>query len=127
MEGRGLCIGGKAGPCLGIENHTGFNGFGHKLCTLGVDLTAAKSIVSHLGVAHVLIAGQTDGSTVGFQIGMGAGGKQMVKGRGIGNLHSIAAAAVTQTDAVHNHQYNRLFHSLYPPFGKIVSVLYNRF
>ena len=66
--------------------------------------------MAHLGVAHVLIGGQTHGSAMCFQVSMGAGSQQLVQRRGLGNLHGIAAAAVTLANTIHNHKNDRFFH-----------------
>jgi hypothetical protein len=50
---------------------------------------------------------------VGLQPGVGAGGKQIVEGGGVGQLDSIAAAAVALTDAVHDYENNGFFHCKY--------------
>ena len=78
----------------------------HQLGTLGIDLAAAQSVVANLGVAHIIIAGQTDGGAVGLQISVGAGCQKTVQSGGLGLHNSIAAAAVTLTNAVHNNHYN---------------------
>ena len=92
------------------EQRAVLNALAHQLGALGVDLAAAEGVVTHLGVAHVLVRGQADGGAVGLEPGIGAGGEEVVQVGSLGNRHSVAAAAVTLADAVHNHQYNRFFH-----------------
>jgi hypothetical protein len=41
---------------------------------------------------------------------MGAGGQQVIQRGGLGNHNSITAAAVTLTNAVHDHKYDGFFH-----------------
>ena len=89
-----------------------FDGLAHQLRTLGVDLAAAQGVVAHLGVAHVVITGQTDGGTVGFQVSMGAGSKKTVQRGGLGYGNRVAAAAVTLAHAIHNNQNNGFFHNV---------------
>jgi hypothetical protein len=69
--------------------------------------------VADLRVAHILIAGQTDGGAVGLQPGVGAGGEQVVQGGGVGQLDGIAAATVALTDAVHDYENNGFLHCKY--------------
>ena len=109
----GLGIGHQILPGGGSIQCAVFDGFPHQLGALRVDLTAAEGIVSHLGVAHILIAGQADGGAVGLQVSMGAGFQQLVQRRSLRDLNSIAAAAVALANAVHNDQYNRFIHSVY--------------
>ncbi len=74
----GLGILHQIAPSLGCEQGAVFDGFAHQLCALRVDLTAAQGVVTHLGVAHIIVRGQTDGGAVGLQISMGAGCQQMI-------------------------------------------------
>ena len=111
MQGMaGNSVGQQLLPGSGLIQRAGLNGLADELCALGINLAAAQSIVANLAVAHIVIGGQTNGSAVGLQIRMGAGSEQMVQSRGIGVLHSIAAAAVALADAVHNDKYNGFFH-----------------
>ena len=96
-------------PGSGGVQRAVFDGFTYQLGTLGINLATAQSIVAYLAVTHILIGGQADGSAVGFQISMGAGGKQTVQRRGIGRYNSIATAAITLAHTVHNNQ-NDGFH-----------------
>ena len=105
-----LCVGNQVLPGLGLEHGTAFDALLHQLCTLRINLTAAQGIVADLRVAHVVIGGQTNGSAVRLQPGVGAGSQQLVQGGGFCNGHSIAAAAVTLAHAVHNYKYNGFFH-----------------
>ena len=108
MAGNG--VGQQLLPGSGLIQRAGLNGLADELRALGINLAAAQGIVSNLTVAHIVIGGQADGSAVGLQIRMGAGSEQMVQSRGIGVLHSIAAAAVALADTVHNDKYNGFFH-----------------
>ena len=108
MAGNG--VGQQLLPGSGLIQRAGLNGLADELRALGINLAAAQSIVANLTVAHIVIGGQADGSAVGLQIRMGAGSEQMVQSRGIGVLHSIAAAAVALADTVHNDKYNGFFH-----------------
>ena len=108
MAGNG--VGQQLLPGSGLIQRAGLNGLADELRALGINLAAAQGIVSNLTVAHIVIGGQTNGSAVGLQIRMGAGSEQMVQSRGIGVLHSIAAAAVALADTVHNDKYNGFFH-----------------
>ena len=108
MAGNG--VGQQLLPGSGLIQRAGLNGLADELRALGINLAAAQGIVANLTVAHIVIGGQADGSAVGLQIRMGAGSEQMVQSRGIGVLHSIAAAAVALADTVHNDKYNGFFH-----------------
>ena len=110
-----LGIGHQLLPGFGREEHAVFDALAHQLGALGVDLTAAQCVVAHLGVAHIIVAGQADGGAVGLQPGVGAGGKQMIQGGCLGDCNSVAAAAVTLADAIHNDKYNGFFHDNLPP------------
>ena len=106
----GLGIFHQVNPGVGGKQGAVFDGLANQLRTLGVNLAAAQGIVTYLGVAHILIGGQTHGGAMGFQVGVGAGGKQAVQGGGVGLGNSIAAAAVSLAYAVHNYKYNGFFH-----------------
>ena len=82
--------------------------------------------MTHLGVAHVIVTGQTNGGAVGLQPGVGAGGEQMVQGGSLGYRHSVAAAAVALAHAVHNYKYNGFFH-YYNLQNKNISELTQRY
>ena len=103
-------IGNQLLPGFGSVQGAVCDGLAHQLRALRIDLTAAQGIVAHLAVSHILIGGQTDGGAVGLQISMGAVGDQPVQSGGVCHLDSVAAAAVTLADAVHNDQYNGFFH-----------------
>ncbi len=103
-------VGGELLPGLGLEESAVFDGLAHQLGSLGVDLAAAQGVMSHLGVAHIVVGGQADGGAVGLEVGVGAGFQQAVQGGGVGDLHGIAAAAVALADAVHDHKNNGFFH-----------------
>ena len=62
----GQAVGHQILPGLGLEQLAGFNRLLHQLGPLRVDLTAAQGIVAHLGVAHIVICGQTDGGAMGL-------------------------------------------------------------
>ena len=87
-----------------------FDGLAHQLGTLRIDLAAAQCVVTHLAVAHIVVAGQTHGGAVCLQPGVGAGFQQMIQGGGLCHGYGIAAAAVALADAVHNYQNNGFFH-----------------
>ena len=113
QEMKGLAVLGVFGqllPGLGLEESAGFNALGDQLGALSIDLAAAEGVVAHFGVAHVVVAGQTDGSAVGLEPGVGGGGEELVQSRGVGLLDRIAGAAVAAADTVHNYQYNGFFH-----------------
>ena len=65
-------------------------------------LTCAESVVSNLGIAHILVRGQTHGGTVCLQVSMGAGCQKIVQCRGFCYYNSVAAAAVALANTVHN-------------------------
>ena len=111
----GQSVGHQVLPGLGGIERPVFNGLAHQLGALRINLAAAKGVVAHLGVAHVIVAGQTDGGAVGFQVRMGAGGQQMIQRGGLGYRYRVAAAAVTFADTVHDNQYNGFFHKYIPP------------
>ena len=80
----------------------GAKGDGTTLCTAAIqkaiDQTAKK------GGGKVIVPQLERRSNALF------GSEQMVQSRGIGVLHSIAAAAVALADTVHNDKYNGFFH-----------------
>ena len=104
-------VGSQLLPGLGLVDGAVFNGLANQLGTLGVDLAAAEGVVTDLGVAHVFVAGQTDSGAVGLQIGVRASCEKIVQSGGLGDHNSIAAAAVTLADTVHDYENNRFFHS----------------
>ena len=103
-------VSGEIHPSGRAEQRTILDALPHQFGALGVDLAAAEGVVADLGVAHVLIGGKSHRSAVGFEPGVGAGGKELVEIGGLGNCHSVAAAAVALANAVHDDQYNRFFH-----------------
>ena len=103
-------VGDQVFPGLGGIQRAVFDGLTDKLRALGVDLTAAQRVVADLGVAHIVVRGQTDGGAVGFQISMGAGGKQAIQRGGLSDGNRVAAAAVTLADTVHDNKNNGFFH-----------------
>ena len=111
----GQSVGNQILPGFGRIQSAVFNGLAHQLGALGVDLTAAQCVVADFGVAHILITGQSNGGAVGLQISMGAGCQQMIQRRSLGHSHSVAAAAVTLADAIHDYQNNGFFHNSIPP------------
>ena len=120
----GLGVGHQILPSLGSIQRAVLDGLAHQLGALRVDLAAAQSVVAHLGVAHILIAGQADGGAVSLQVSMGAGFQQHIQSGGLGDLDRVAAAAVTLANAVHNDQYNRFFHNELPPKASFRVVLH---
>ena len=108
-------VGNQRLPGSRLVQLAGFDGLFHQLGTLRVDLAAAQGIVANLGIAHIIVAGQTDGSAVSLQVSMRAGCKQIVQCGGLCHSDSIAAAAVALADTVHNDQNNGFFHRELPP------------
>ena len=104
-------VGDQVFPRLGCIERAVFDGLTDKLRALGVDLAAAQRVVADLGVAHIIVSGQTDGGAVGFQVSMGAGGKQMIQRGGLSDRDRVAAAAVTLADTVHDNKNNGFFHN----------------
>ena len=107
----GQSVGQQLFPGFALIQGAVFNGLADQLRALGINLAAAKGIVAHLAVAHVIVGGQADGGAVGLQPGVGAGFQQMIQRGGLGVLHSVAAAAVALAHAVHNYQYNGFLHN----------------
>ena len=104
-------------PGGGLKQRAVLDGFAHQLRPLRIYLSAAQGVVPHFTVAHVLVGGQANGGAVSLQIGVGAGGQQLIQGRGVGLLHCIAGTLVALAHAVHNDQYDRFFHIAIPPFA----------
>ena len=104
-------VGDQVFPGLGGIQRAVFDGLTDQLRALRVDLAAAQRVVADLGVAHIIIGGQTDGGAVGFQVSMGAGGKQMIQRGGLSDRDRVATAAVTLADAVHDNKNNGFFHN----------------
>ena len=103
-------VGNQVFPGLGGIERAVFDGLANELRALRVDLAAAQRVVADLGVAHIIVSGQTDGGAVGFQVSMGAGGKQMIQRGGLSNRDRVAAA-VTLADTVHDNKNNGFFHN----------------
>ena len=62
---------GKVFPSFGGEHLSAFDALVYELSALRVDLAAAESIVTYLGVAHIIIAGQTNGIAVSLERSIG--------------------------------------------------------
>ena len=106
-------VGNQLFPCFRGKQCAVFNGFADQLCALRVHLAAAERVMTDLGVAHVIIAGKADCRAVCFEPGIRTGIKKTVERGCFCHCNSIAAAAVTLSDAVHNNQNNGFFHLRY--------------
>ena len=76
-----------------------------------INLSAAQRIVADLGIAHVIIARQTDGFAVGTQHDPRKVGTQAIQRGRIGGFKSIAGFLINGADAnpVHYNEYDFLF------------------
>ena len=108
----------------GVAEHlAGGDGGAHQLGTLGKDSAAAHGIVAHLGVAHVIVAGQTHRSTVGLQLGVGTVGGEPVQVLHAACTDSVALLILSVANSVHNHQHHRTSAAL--PLGISLQCLYH--
>mgnify|MGYP003292845045 CR=1 FL=1 len=95
-------------PRIGSEHLAAFDRLCDQLCALCEDLTCAKGVVADLGVAHIVIRGQTDGAAVGLDDLPGVIGLQLVQGGGGGRNDHVAEGFGGLAHAVHDDEDNGL-------------------
>ena len=105
-----LAVIGQLAPGGRYKNLAAFDGLIHQLGALGIDLAAAKGVVAHFGVSHIVIAGQTNGRAVGLDDLPGMFGLEVVKGGGGGLLNHVAKVAGGFAHTVHDNQHNGFLH-----------------
>ena len=105
------------------EHLAGGDGGAHQLGSLGKDTTAAHGIVAHLGVAHVIVTGQTHRSAVGLQLGVGTVGGEPVQVLHAAGPYRIALLILSVANSIHNHQHHRTTAAL--PLGISLQCLYH--
>ena len=89
-------------PGVGGEHLARLDGLGDQLGTLGEDLTCAEGVVAHLGVAHIVVGGKTDGGTVSLQSDHGVLLHDAVKSGGVGEGNGVAGGVGSNTHAIHD-------------------------
>jgi hypothetical protein len=67
----------------------------------------AQGVVAHLRVAHILVARQTDGGSVGLQLRVQRLLKQCIQLRCVGQKNPVRLVPFADAHAVHNHQDHR--------------------
>ena len=88
-------------PCVGFVHLAALDALVNELCALRVDLTAADRVVTYLGVAHVVVGGQTYRVTVRLEAGVGAVSQHPVEGGGVSLAHCVAEVGLGEANAVH--------------------------
>ena len=95
-------VAGKALPGFALEHSAGFDGFGNELCALRENLTGAERVVTDLGVTHIVVGHQTDGSSVRAELGPCVFFHQHIESGSICVLNSVSRAVGSDANAVHN-------------------------
>ncbi len=90
-------------PSLAPENTARGNGLVDQFRSLGEDTARAQGIVSDLGIAHVLVRGQTDRFAVGLEADHERLLQESVQYRSVRDKNSVAFILRPQADAVHDH------------------------
>ena len=98
-------------PGVGGEHLARLDGLGDQLGTLGEDLTCAECVVTHLGVAHIVVGGKTDGGTVSLQSDHGVLLHDAVEGGGVGEGNGVAGGVGSDTHAVHDDGQHGALHA----------------
>ena len=98
-------------PCVGSKHLSGFDRLGDELCALSKDLTGTESVVTDLGVAHIVIGGKPDGSAVSLERYMRIFCHKHIEGRGVSCRNSISFARGSYADSVHDYREKRPLHA----------------
>ena len=98
-------------PCVGSKHLSGFDRLGDELCALSKDLTGTESVVTDLGVAHIVIGGKPDGSAVSLERYMRIFCHKHIEGRGVSCRNSISFARGSYADSVHDYREKRSLHA----------------
>ena len=111
MQSRGviLYVCNKLLPCCRCEHLARLDRIGHQLCTLRENLTCTQRVVTNLGVTHIVIRGQTDGSTVCLERNGWVICHQHIQSGSISACNGVCNSVGSDTDTVHNDsQYRTL-------------------
>jgi hypothetical protein len=124
VESTVLCICNDFFPGVALEHSARFDSFGNELCALREDLSCAESVVTDLGVAHVVIGGKTYSGSVRFKREAVIFFGKHIESGGVSRFDSVALNTVANADAVHYDSNNRTFFALensvchnFSPFG----------
>ena len=97
-------------PGGGGKHLAGLNRLGYQLRTLCENLTGAESVVTNLGVTHIVVGGQTDGGAVCLQLYGGIRSHYALQIGHIGAGYGVGFALSSETDTVHNDgEYRTLY------------------
>ena len=96
-------------PGIRLIDLSGLNALIDKLRALGINLSAATSILTNLGIAHVIIRRKSDSRSACLDRGVRPLCHQLINLGLIGMHHRISLILVGPADTVHYYQYYR-FH-----------------
>ena len=102
-----LGIGDQRFPRIGGEHLAAFDRRGYELGALCEHLTAAQCVVTDLGVAHIVIRGQTDRRTMRTERDHRIFRHKTIEIRGTREIYGIGFSGRRETYAVHNDGYDR--------------------
>ncbi len=88
-------------PRLALPDGTGRNGIGDQLGALREHAPSTQSVVTHLGIAHVVVGRQSHRQTVSSQFGPRVLGHHAVQYRSAGSANRVALS-FGKTDSVHH-------------------------
>ena len=100
-------IGNDLFPGFAFKEFAAFHCFGNQFGTLRKYSAAADGVVTDFAVAHIIIGGHTNRSTVSFQSGIGARCQKFIQNRSAGGLDRVAITVFTNTHTVSNTKYHR--------------------
>ena len=102
-----LGVGHQLLPDRPVEHRPALDRCVDQLGSLAEDASAADGVVSHLAVAHVLVAGKADGKAVGLQLRPGIGLVELVQIAGHGGAHAVTLSIFAEAHAIHDDQDDR--------------------
>jgi hypothetical protein len=102
----------KLEPGCGSEELAGFNGLRNELSALSEYLTGAESVVSNLGVTHIIITGKAYSSTVSTDSYHRIVSHKVVESGSVCSGNSVCAVIGSDTYTVHNNGKKRTFYTV---------------
>ena len=93
-------------PGLAFEHLAGLDIVADELGALREDASGTDGVVADFGVAHVRVAGQTDGEAVGLQFRVRAVFEHPVQIGLVGGGDGVSVRVFAETDAVHDDEHD---------------------
>jgi len=99
-------------PNPGLKDPSGLERRIDKAGALVKDPAGADGIVPYFAVSHIIIRGQTDCRTVGFQLRVQIRFEQSIKVGRIGPVNGIRFICFADANAIHDNQQQRAFSAM---------------